>query len=148
MNNNLKWTVWIAVGAFYKHYGYADLFDDGHQTQYITNTSILYTQLAVIDVKPDLNYNPDFSDSQPTPGVPNYCYDYDNQPGDHISALSGIFENEAYGTYVPAPYVRSANISYQSEQTIDDGMRDMSITDRVVMDEKHAQVYEITYEEP
>lgn len=148
VNNNLKWTVWIAVGAFYKHYGYADLFDDGHQTQYITNTSILYTQLAVIDVKPDLNYNPDFSDSQPTPGVPNYCYDYDNQPGDHISALSGIFENEAYGTYVPAPYVRSANISYQSEQTIDDGMRDMSITDRVVMDEKHAQVYEITYEEP
>ncbi len=154
-DGEINWTVWIDLAAFYKAYLEEDqiaAFDNGVQTKTTNPPSALYSQFAVIDSDPDLNYNPDFFDKDPEFGdrIPNiyYSHDYkkdDKDIGDHITVISAVFENKAYGTYSPAPYVSKTNASVTEGNTINDSMRAPNSS---LMDEKYAKVYEITYDQP
>lgn len=153
-DGEINWTVWMDLAALYKTYFYDQLasFDNGVQTKTTNPPSALYSQFAVIDSDPDLNYNPDFFDKDPEFGdrIPNiyYSHDYkkdDKDIGDHITVISAVFENKAYGTYSPAPYVSKTNASVTEGNTINDSMRAPNSS---LMDEKYAKVYEITYDQP
>lgn len=153
-DGEINWTVWMDLAALYKTYFYDQLasFDNGVQTKTTNPPSALYSQFAVIDSDPDLNYNPDFFDKDPEFGdrIPNiyYSHDYkkdDKDIGDHITVISAVFENKAYGTYSPAPYVSKTNASVTEGNTINDSMRAPNSS---LMDEKYVKVYEITYDQP
>ncbi len=153
-DGEINWTVWMDLAALYKTYFYDQLasFDNGVQTKITNPPSALYSQFAVIDSDPDLNYNPDFFDKDPEfdDRIPNiyYSHDYkkdDKDIGDHITVISAVFENKAYGTYSPAPYVSKTNASVTEGNTINDSMRAPNSS---LMDEKYAKVYEITYDQP
>ncbi len=142
-DGNLKWTVWQDIDALIKYGGLADggIIDDGHQVKIYGNASTIYTQFAVIDRAPDLNKNPDSIWANEH----NLFYDYANTPADDITVISEVFENKSFGTYVAAPYVRTANYDYRAVQEISDGMRAHNSN---IMDEKYAKIYEVTYYEP
>lgn len=158
-DGEINWTVWIDLAAFYKAYLEEDqiaAFDNGVQTKTTNPPSALYSQFAVIDSDPDLNYNPDYLVNgkpiipDPAAGIPNmyYSHDYnkgDKDIGDHITVISAVFENKAYGTYSPAPYVSKTNASVTEGNTINDSMRAPNSS---LMDEKYVKVYEITYDQP
>jgi hypothetical protein len=150
-DGSLFWTVWTAIAPFYRS-GYVDAtdLDNGYESMFPGNASNIYSQFAVMKSAPDINYNPDFKgpDGQPIKppeGTPNLYYDYTNEPGDHMAAVSEVFENKSYGTYAAAPHVQSANAAYTEVNTINDNMK---APDSALMDEKYAKLYEITYNEP
>ncbi|HBN13371.1 MAG TPA: hypothetical protein DD415_07125, partial [Clostridiales bacterium] len=150
-DGSLRWSVWIDLATFYRtilmDYQITE-FDNGVQTTVKMNTGCLYTQFAVIDAAPDINYNPLFANSG-IEGIPNMYYSYDFKAeekdiGDHISVISDVFENKAYGTYVPPPYASNSALVTQFNIISDS----MVAPDSKLMDVKYAKEYTITYDEP
>ena len=148
----LRWSVWIDLATFYRTYRemyQIDELDNGVQTTVVMNAGCLYTQFAVIDAAPDINYNPLFTDHG-FDFIPNmyYSYDYrseDKDIGDHISVISEVFENKSFGTYVPAPYIKNSSGWSTQFNVISDSM---VARDSNLMDLKYVKEYTVTYDEP
>lgn len=152
----LIWTDWSSLEVFrqfaIEQSGIQDklIEDTGSQTRYYDNTSIRYTQFAVFDVKPDREYaNDPKYDSWPkhdpvTESYRFFWYSNDLLNDTNPVETSKVLVNESYGTYTPAPYIQQDN---QQTIVISDSMRDPSITDKVVMAENKAIVFEVTYDE-
>lgn len=151
-NGALRWSVWIDLATYYRTFLFdyqKEELDNGVQTTVKLNTGCLYTQFAVIDAEPDINYNPLFTDHG-FDNIPNMYYSYDFKAeekdiGDHISVISDVFENKAYGTYVPAPYVSASSAWITQYNIISDSMVAPGSN---IMDVKYAKEYTVTYDEP
>ncbi len=144
----IKWAVWTDLGALIINNAVAGIIDDGHSVSVVGNSSYLYWQFAVIDIEPDLAYNPDFENHIPADF--NYCYSYtkeddpDYDIGDHMSVITEIFENESFGTYASAPYAMQISPINTEDVTISDSLRAPNSS---LMDEKHARTYTVVYNE-
>ena len=155
-NGELQWTKWMALEPYRQlaidlngvHEADSFIQDFGNETRFYDNTSIYATQFAVFEFAPDVPQNI-HSDSQ---GIDKTIYmQYTDKLVSENTALEmgDLQVNQSYGTYTPAPYVSRSKPSHTVEQVISDGMSmSMSGIDAGKMDEKYAQIYEITYDEP
>ena len=147
-NVGVQWTVWMDLGTMIdkgEFDGY--IIDDGSQTRIPGNASNIYTQFAVMEVEPDLDVNPGDPYGNSLGYNLFYREDETHDPGEYMSAVSELLTNKSYATYAPAPYVASTNPSDRVVITISDSMRDPKVKDKVMMDLKYVQYYEVTYNE-
>ena len=142
-SDELEWTRWTALGTFidFMTGGIYDqdfyIQDNGTETRFYDNTSVYATQFAVFDVEPD---GIKFGET-----IVKYFYS-----DDFVNTLTAVetgelLINQTYGTYTPPPYIQQSG---QSTVVISDSMRDPTITDKVMMAESKAIVFEIQYDEP
>lgn len=151
----ITWTDWAALEIFRQFavmggiLNEEDIQDDGNETRYYDNTSVYYTQFAVFDVKPDRAYPNGMGDNLPPPPEDYYYFYYSYELLNNTNAIeaSNLLVNESYGTYTPAPYVQSSTPNTRNVLTISDSMRDPNITDKVMVAENKAYVFEVTYDE-
>ena len=107
-------------------------------------------QFAVFDANPDVPTVPIHSDVFPEYNGMIFHYQFTDELLNKSNPVE-ITEakvNETYGTYTPPPYIQSSTPNHQEEYTINDGMRDSKIKDKVLMSENSAILFEITYTEP
>ena len=140
----LTWTPWSSITTMIEMEMFPAINDDGYQASFPGNASNLYAQYAIMEEGPDIDYHPDKPDIHF--GFNLYYSENDVDPGEKMSAISDLIENEIFGTYTAAPYVVSSNPSHQQGLTINDGMLDRN-SEKVIMAEKYAQIYEVTYDE-
>lgn len=85
------WSAWFCMPLFYQeNYEEGDGFE-GKYTIYSHNASVNKTQYAIID------YAPDYM---------RYAYDPQKLSDGNILAISSVYTNKGYGSYIPAPYVK------------------------------------------
>lgn len=149
-NGELVWTQWMELAGYYEYINlttseaYAGVTDDGNETTLLGNSLYVYTQFCVLETAPDIFQNVNGQGINKDIYV---LYSDESKPEEHTMDISEVHVNQSYGTYTPPPYVHSGEPNFQVEQEISDGMRDKSITDKVIMDEKYAFDIKITYNE-
>lgn len=154
-NKKLVWYSWNALSPMMEYMsivasidGYLE--DNGAETIFYENTSVYYMQFAVFDANPDVPTVPIHSDVFPEYNGMIFHYQFTDELLNKSNPVE-ITEakvNETYGTYTPPPYIQSSTPNHQEEYTINDGMRDSKIKDKVLMSENSAILFEITYTEP
>lgn len=145
-DTGITWTPWNSVERSRQFMGLdvnEDIrwSDDGHETRFIEPPTVYFIQFAVFEDEPDVK-------APPAWGSEVY-YRYSEEKLNTINALetSEVQVNQTYGTYTPAPYIQSSTPTHQVEQVISDSMRDPK-SDKVIMAENKAIIYELTYDEP
>lgn len=142
-----EWTPWtdiyteIKKGAFGElAYGDSVAYkDSGNQVTMYSNSSVLYSQFAVINgLEPDLMLFP--FDEKCIAG-----YSYENNPEDYMIDVSDWLTNESYLTYIPAPHVVESTPNYKEINMISQSMAASGSTQ---MDEKYAFDVYVRYNEP
>ncbi len=136
----LTWTDWWHI---YNSKKFMDLIsgedawasDNGTETIIYGNTDHLYSQYAIIDCKPN--------DSREINGETfDMFYTPECKPEEHLTAITDVLVNEAYGTYAGTPTV-TQSIPLASEKVyISDNMGGAT---QGVMDEKYAITHRVTY---
>lgn len=150
MDGQTAWTKWMALENFrqFAEFGIDKpeelIQDSGTETRFYDNTSVYFTQFAVFDAAPDI---PHHVHSEQLGIDKDFYFEYSDNLVDQSKALEvgEMFINKSYGTYTPPPYILAGN---QETQIISDSMRDPNITDKVVVAENKALVFEIVYDEP
>ena len=150
-SGKLVWDSWKDLNA-YKEYvdkatGQPDqlVIDSGYETKMYSNTSVLYSQYAVSEVAPDVDKDPVMENAVST--TVNMFFSAKTEVEDNMMAIGEAFQNEAYGTYTPPPFVSITSPSHQATIHINDNMRDPHVTDKVTMAERLAYDMHITYNE-
>lgn len=85
------WTDWACMALFYKENYEDDAWTEGMYTVDLINTSVNQVQYAIIDHAPDGMF---------------YKYNPDTLTSESIIAISTVYTNEGYGSYIPSPYVK------------------------------------------
>ncbi|MCM1194961.1 MAG: hypothetical protein NC332_03405 [Firmicutes bacterium] len=140
--NEMYWTAWCDIGNMYKDTLGMTEEDEGNQTYAPIAYNCMYTQFAVVDIEPDINYNPD--DKILTTSHTNFYYSKDNADfGEQTVYISPLYTNKAFGTYTAAPYVVSTTPRHTGVVTINDSMGDGTGS---VADSKAFEI-SVTYDE-
>lgn len=149
-DGELYWGKWLALEPF-RHYAelavdnfLGNFQDNDKETRFSDNTQIYFTQCAVFDAAPDVRHHV-HSD---THGIDkDFYFEYSDDIlniNDPVK-MGDCVVNKTYGTYTPAPFILTSNPNCKTEQLISDSM---AAKDAQVVSEKHAQIYEFTYDEP
>lgn len=152
VDEQVVWSNWLELSAYNEivdlvaQPGLDSITDSGTETCLVGNTLYIYSQFCVLETEPDVA-NHIHSDTQGIDKEIYVVYSPQSMPEEHTMDISEVYTNESYGTYTPAPYIVACTPSFQESQIISDGMRDKSITDKVIMDKKYAFDINITYDE-
>lgn len=142
MNNGvLAWTPWTDIYAFAPMDG-SGIENQPGITKSVVTSNVKCTQYAVLtDVAPDEKPNSPF-------WTLGNIYQSEQNVSSHAVFISQEFENAAYGTYTPAPYVLSSKSSpiIGTDVIINDSMRE-SANSNVMADDKAILVH-LVYDEP
>lgn len=149
VDGQIVWYPWFDISNWYKLHGeYSGFEDFGTYTRSSYNTSALYTQFAITDYEPDLNYKPGDDPSLSHRYNIYFSQETESEWGQRISVVSDVFENQAFGTYVPAPYLASSTPSVKELQFISSKMVDPNSEGENKMDAQYAFTIEAKYNEP
>ncbi|MCM1546394.1 MAG: hypothetical protein NC033_05085 [Clostridiales bacterium] len=146
-SDELIWSPWADIGSTLKVVESED--ESPNESVVPVFNDALYTQYAVLDKAPELNYNPDNPETQSLakPTDPNLYYDPNSATdfGESVIYISETFVNQCFGTYTPAPYITSSSPDHCGQVFISDGMAESEESN--IMADKHAFEIKITYDE-